>query len=64
MARTARDQEGATDDEKPAVLAAAVPRELHQAARIRAVKEGRPVTKLIEEAVTRYLDEAGEVVPA
>lgn len=41
-----------------AVLFAAVPPDLHLRARVRALEEGRPVARLIEDAVARYLEVA------
>ena len=42
------------------VLFAHVPTDLHQRARIRAVREGRPMARLIEQAVTQYLESRAE----
>lgn len=50
----ASDEKGTQADRS--VLFAAVPVELHTAARVRAVQERRPVARLIEEAVTKYLE--------
>lgn len=41
-----------------AVLFAPVPPELHRAARIRAIEEGRAVARLVEDAVRHYLKES------
>lgn len=43
-------------DTETGVLFARVPLDVHRAARIKAIEEGRPVARLIEEAVRRYLE--------
>ena len=37
------------------VLTAQVPEELHKEVRIRAIQEGRPLTRLVEQAIRDYL---------
>lgn len=41
-------------------LAAAVPEDLHKQVRIRAIEEGRPLTRLVEQAIRDYLARVSE----
>jgi hypothetical protein len=44
------------DDDTPITVSTQIPKDLKMAARIQAVREGRPFTKLVTDALRQYLE--------